>query len=1408
MLLRFPRPFRGRLLFACSVALALATTGVASGQATAGLSSESDDAPRPWSNEVRRILERFFAGAYVEVQDECAALLRGNASPPVRRDALALWSIALLRSASRSDRADGFSRLKQLALEEPGLLNRPECLLAAGLGQLAQHQTAVALDSLDAAAEGYAKRGDQLRQAESLIALARAWAIHNEWNETPLRFGVPVPDSAARARRLRREQIAAVRRRAENLADGGATAAHVDLVLAELLLRDPESAGEGLALAERLASVADLTPVAARAAVLAGETHERGERWSEALRHFERAAQSVEAEVSAPARQRVEALKAPRIELISPRRAASGAPVALRVRARNLVRARLEVRRFDLLELLGQKQGRYSESALPVAGSLQFEADLAVTAAPLAWWESTDEPRLRAALPVGAYCVQLLGEGAGGQRVEQRRLLLVSDLEAAAGLTEDGRVLVWAVRGGGPTGESARALFWMQGSFVPKREPLAGGVAHFDLPPEARVLVEKRWVCVAQEGEHLALCEGELPRDRSERAGTALIDLAPRVIRPGEAVTVVGLLDASARRAASSDGDEVEVLLIDEGERVRRQARVPVEPGGVVHAVFAADAQSDTGAPGLGSSQTFTVALKAAGRSVESVRGPDTVRVARQDEAAHQVELVVPRRTDPSDPPPVAEVRAGYPWGVPIADMPGSVLARVVGLPPLPGAPRDQSTLLFRTNPIGRYRFLSLLPGLRSPEGELALSLDSHVAGYDGRMASVHTRLIRSASPAHLWIRTSSGDGTDGAAAIVGKPVRFLVGGYSPGAGLGSPKLEVLRGESPDTPATASSEAPPPQEGEVVASLSLISDGNELRSEPWTPPAPGDYTLRATFATTSSESHEVRQRLSVAPAGAAAGNASLPAAGAAARAHFAPRALGGDLRLHFSGRNDSPLLVVASAGRRLEARALEPAAGRGEVRLPFRLGEGETWVRIWEMNNGPESFCALRAEPDPLDALRVQTRVDPATPLPGTPVSVSIRCARSDGRPVSGFVVARLLPAFNDGDVPWAAGDPRPPRLAAPRLVHFYSAPDRADPAEPDAALPLCPQFAWPTLAGLLNGIADDLQVGRLVDGETRLELLPPAAQLYRLVIVVRSAEGDEAVHETIVDARRGFELHVAAPRSLSIGDRCPVGVRVRAGVSAPRDADLSIRAEGLVVERLSSDSRAVAIDRTDPRKAALQLRPGSEATILATLEATAVGRARIEVRLSSDSGEVSVAAGVDCSPLAPELATAPAPQNALRIERSLFRLVRKQETDPRAGQSDVAPRLAREIWVEEAIPPGTTLNPGDRILVREVVSCDAAVGPVIWSQRIPPTCFTMIGEAAGYAPVGPVHRCDLDTYVWQAPRLNVSPFRHEFVIVAVRPGVARIPWPTVVAESGEGGKNPPAIEVTPPESVLVVGGG
>lgn len=1374
------------------------------GAALPTVSASGADRALEWSPELADALQTYRAGDYASARALAERVLAHTQDPQIRLDAAALRAMTWLAGPSRADRQMGIGDISQLFREHPELAERPECNLALGAARSALAETGAALELLDAAAEGFAARGENDRLVAALVALADTWSRHNEWEITPARFGISKPKDTAQARKVRREQIARLRERVAALPDSTAGLAQIDLLIAQDLLQDADTAPAGQQLLEQLAAATELTPPVVAATTALAERYEAERRWRDASKLYERLTRDGDQVVSQQASQKLAAITSPQLRLAVPAASPSGRAVTLDVAARNVTAVQVEVRRLDLQSWLTARQGRLSEAHLPVAGSLQFSRQINTPVAqPHDWWESASAGPLEFEAPPGAYVVCV--ETADQSHLEPlKRLLIVSDLAAVAWVGSE-QAVIWG--GKNPLSTTApeglatlTGDFWMAGSFVPTQPQFTAGVAPMDLPPEARVLRDRRWVCLLRAGEHLALCRGELPQDSG--GPKVAFTGGPAEPRPGDILTLAGLvLDHGVKGQSTPAEWQLEIRnTLDEA-----LATLPLKP--TAAGMFSVDLP----VPESWSGEHLRFVVRRDQRVAENLAPHLLIGVAQ----AGREEFVICPANSPTWPCDAksltASINAWLPWGAPASLTQLSSVLRVVRLPdetndfqPIASdalrIPGWHGHLPVTTRGPAGFELPLPLDLLDMPPGPTAGGLWVTFSAWNGQQTKTLTEFLCAAEPVHAWIQT------DPAEPVAGQPVQVRLGWFDPTRRTG---LTLAS-------ATVHGAEQPPRELQFSAARGC-------QSAMWQPPQPGDYDIEVLIPRLDEPPVAVHRRVSVRhasvtspqplnadtqPAYETGFQTASATAGTKANvrltAEYTGRDHAGAIQVRLEGKLEQPFVVLLTGQEPVAAQAFDSLDGIRECSFaPTPNADGLRAQLVSLSASGPETIAETEVAADPSRALQIDLTPGERL-LPGQrialPFEVRSAAGRHDDPPAasntaSASLLALLTPALWSGPVEWAPGSPSVDSntstgSGAPMAASWGSAATEQRPATPQRPNVPPPLAVGGTLWATSRAATDKT-----------LELtLPQTPGVYRLAALARDEQGTLASKDILLDTRAGLRLLPDVPARCTLGDRFVIGMAVQNPHAVPVTVNLTVDpGAGLSIEslRVIDPPENSNVAPVEPLAREVVLPASGVAWLQARVEAVQSGQS--DLKMSTVVRAVQPQAGVPDSasngPVRPQPGDAQdisvpyavsadgQSDNAgrpLRISRTLL-LLEKDDEPPDAESEDLGPRrTSPSRWHRYVLPPGARLKPGQRILVRESFELAQPATAMKWSQRIPPNCSLVAQPQSEPRALGLLEPRRADQLDFRARGITAGPHEHEYELVATRPGVCVLPMPEI----------------------------
>ncbi|MCK4342317.1 MAG: hypothetical protein KAY37_11410 [Phycisphaerae bacterium] len=1338
----------------CSRAVAHAQTGAATTNAK----------PWAWSPEVREALAAYHAGRYDKAQQHCLRVLTGQGAARGRHDAALIQALCLLRMPARADRVEGQARLTQLADEDPALWDEPECALAYGIGLTGLAETAAALDTLERAAEGFAAQGRPDRQLAALVALAKTWARHTEWEVTPARFDVRRPAVGSEADAIRRTQIEAVRARVTVLPGHEEALAGVDLVLAKHSIKIGE-ADEGRAILARLAAAPVLTPPCLEAALLEADACGEAERWEAALALYERVRREDRGDWARRAEERVLELTRPQVLVDGPAVVRCGRPAPVQLRVRGMDTVQLEVRRVNLAEWLETSSRRGNEAFLPESGSVQMVRELETRGpSSYAWWDSGElESPLEFTAQPGAYVVVVRGREPDGRERTEKRLVVVSDLSATCFVGAE-YVTVWAVLQTGSSAGEPAAKFWMQHSFTPTEPAFEAGVARFPLPNEARIMRDKRWVCLVRWGEHVAICRGRLLGPRA--AGlTPLVAMVggPPTPQAGETLYVSGQVLGGKREPSGPDtGGELQLQITDILERPVFSRNVTLSAGGAFSAEFPLTAAQ--------AGKHLRVLSRYQGRVLENVAGRLWVNVPKAEVAGFRVRCEVPEWIQAPTGVINGCVRAEYPWGMWPRGARVECMLHAVRLPTEDSndEPRFVGSLVRegRLDDQGRFAF-ALSTGEFGVSGvPLAISVEGHVRSRARREGVGYAEVLLSMRRPWAWLTYEPNEPE------AGRPIRFGVDWFEPG------------GLAVSTPA----EVEVSRRGETLARLRLHPGRHGLESEGWLPPEPGGYEIVATIPLVVAEPVQIRKTVAIGPAkdGSAADTEKLRCT-----AHFARLEDRVGVRVRLEGESAGPLLVLLEAGDPLAAIEIEHLAGESDLFLPLEVepAAGMRVLVVGAVGSSTELLCAEEVAPDPREVPTLTLTAPTKEVWPGTMAQVDVLCEEFASLPRGTTLTARLINAASSGHTDGQRGSRwSEPASVVPGLTIVSS---NEEPRASARAVFRTPNWRKSAHGHLdLKGDAEQSVPAALrsvlFEGmtlwSTSLEVvtettelpvpLPTTPGLYRLIVAVRTPPGAVATEALILDARRGVRLGLEMPQRLTLGDRTIVAALVENGYSEPVEVQVWVRGGGgLHIEALRVvEPERQTLDYQAGTPAIVHLPAGGRTWLHVDVEAARVGDGKVEVEVAARAARRSAACGYEILP-----ATEPAVKGVgVRIERKLFRWRPVGDWVPFDDENE----FERRYWDTVPWSGEDRLRPGELVQVREMFVLTEAQAEFVWLQRVPATCHAAPAKAQLGEPIGSRVGDRGDALAYRVTALGPGRHEHEYFLTVVRPGSCLLPLP------------------------------
>lgn len=1315
-------------------------------------------APSPWSAALAEPLRRMFAGDLDRSASLALSIGETASESTLRHEALAVQALGLLLRDDRPARVQGRALLMQLESQSAGLVQRAESQYALGVAATELGETAVALTHLETAVGQFEAQADHLRQAAALVALARAWARHSEWQTTPMRFIPAQPETPDEALAIRMAKVQEQRTRLARLPDVRESLAELDLLLADMQLADPPNAQEGRGTLKRLASEAPLTRSGARAAMRLGRQAESEDEWAAAEEWYQRVAHSPDESLAADARNALRALSLAQLRC---KLQTDGQRVQVHVNGRRMSRIALEIRALDLADWIGSNRGRLLEAHLPESGAVRASQEFTAGAG------GDAEGVLEAQLPAGAYVVLARGEPGAAADGVVKRLLLVDRLPVTALIgIERGALALTDAR---DLDAGAEAEFWMQGGFVPLRIPLREGVGDFDLPPEARLLVQKRWTCLVRAGSRFGLLSGQLAEEEpggSPVRAVLLADSPGDAAAGGAPITGVLLNAVGARDASWNRPLRVEL-------RDARDQLFVVAQAQVCDGAFAVEIPiGDEVLP-----ERLHVLLRDGSRPIPLIGHRADLQLGRELLPAW-FDGGIPARQRPDDLELPIRLEARYPWGRAIEHGNGQLALLAIGLPqPTSGVAEALRSFSDHVHLSDRGVLNLKLPLPLSFKRSAPLVMRTVLSvGDDGTtLGALEQEILMADEPALAWVIV------DPHSAAIGQPLRFHVGHVGMTAAPASRAVVQIIDSS-----TA-----------VMAELRTRRTARGWTTEPWCPDQAGPYEVVATVqrlnappltarASLACEDEPIRKSPSLRNCGMLA----LMTAGAdrtgAVSITASPNAEG---LLVFLNGNDAPL--GATVLRRGAGKARWPVAGDRSAVSSQSVNKPQAQTTAARV---PRKVLLIRSQsgrptvvdsavidsPDSQAILRVEA---PSQALPGGAVQVRVRLQQEARGAVPGkalvYVAGPPVPSLLE----WTHADALDKSFTRPGYLIFEGDEQLNPVNESGAGIEEKPP-PWqiePALAEWISAVPRLWSIRMLdVPAEgAQFELdLPCRAGVYRVGVLGLHAS-HTAYAEALIDASRAIDTQIDLPARARPGDlvRCTLMLRNH----LPTAAAVRVRLEpleGLHIVGLY-DPGAALLQGTSETQVALA--PGQAVFLKSDIEVLAATVGRIQVSLQHAGGEqrLSRAVTIKSEPTADGSAT-------IRLRRQVAKMtpivLESDEVDPPDGM----PRKIRHRWDTEPVADGAVVPSGSWLRVREEVEIATGIQNAAWRQDMPCTAaFRVAPEEVEdrQREIGRLSTRAAESCLYTSTQRPAGRAVHEWWMQATRPGTGILPAPEVSAD-------------------------
>ena len=606
----------------------------------------------------------------------------------------------------------------------------------------------------------------------------------------------------------------------------------------------------------------------------------------------------------------------------------------------------------------------------------------------------------------------------------------------------------------------------------------------------------------------------------------------------------------------------------------------------------------------------------------------------------------------------------------------------------------------------------------------------------------------------------------------VDEPARLKLAWFDPTGhtGIQRPRLELRR------------------DGQQTGELRLFAGIEGFTSEPWYPPSAGEYDVVASIPSLDGEPVPVTRSLRVLPA---AENADAHEARIRCEAVTAERGGEPGVLVTLVGQARQPAVVLLADGDPLAAATIRPFGGTRELFLPaVSATVGARVLVVTAGEAGAEMAASAEVHPDTDRAIALRLETPQTTALPGNVLRVSAACTRG-GTPMSdASIIARLVPAKDSGYLSWLPGSAREAARTATSIPTITSSRAAATPAEP------------PMASLSRDGLVEALYEGTTLwidtsDSSDHAELdvpLPPEPGLYRLIALAIAPDGATAADSVLLDTQAGVHVAVDTPAVLTTGDRTLVAVMIESPHGEPAELDLRVDpGPGLHIESARVGEEAVTASAT----VRMTVPAESRSWLQMRVEATEPGSGALRAEVTSAVGTQHAAAAYDVT--TPDSSR---PDEKVRLRRKLLRLVAEHVRTGPAPDAQTDPVMQKPSWREHAVAPGESVPPGTHLLVREELTLSELHTNIEWTQRMPANCHAVQANSHAKHEFGELRRRRINELEYTAGRLEVGFRTHEYHIVAVRPGVCRLPAPEATADG-----RPLAVSVEPAEMLVNVVG-
>jgi hypothetical protein len=217
----------------------------------------------------------------------------------------------------------------------------------------------------------------------------------------------------------------------------------------------------------------------------------------------------------------------------------------------------------------------------------------------------------------------------------------------------------------------------------------------------------------------------------------------------------------------------------------------------------------------------------------------------------------------------------------------------------------------------------------------------------------------------------------------------------------------------------------------------------------------------------------------------------------------------------------------------------------------------------------------------------------------------------------------------------------------------------------------------------------------------------------------------------------------------------------------------------------------AARMDAT-PEEMVLELPAGACCWLQCEVEAIRPGAGSIVVRAFTEGRRRSASAGYEVTEAEPGGGGHP----DLSITRTVE--VASPGSDAEAGRGPAGRERAPDRhW--RRLQSGDRLAAGQLLRVTERIEVGKRVGPLVWRQRVPAVCERSAFQPAAPASFGTVQSGERsDVLTRRVAALPPGQYTHDYLLVAVRPGVARLAVPQLTC-----GNTTVSVRIEPEEFVL-----